>query len=568
MGNAQLPPSNAPPPIADTSSISATQPETQTPNSEPSKKVVQIPDAADAAVAPDGTDGTNVASGVSPSASSARSPADTPVDSSKVSTADSMGQAMRKLEASKRKSAFVKSKKLGKLFFVDHEKGFPEVLLIGSPELNGRLRAAARKKGKPLKQHQIDQLNMELASAAEEEGLEADIHTRVSPKEGGGVEIDLCDGKGTTVQVTQSGVQEIPGTSEQLFIRSGSMLALPAPLKLGDFKLLRKYINLDYKSFLRYIAWVSFTVAGPKIEATKYVFLVITAPQGAGKTLSSKITKSVIDPNTVTAQMLPGSPRDLAIMLQSVHLLVVDNMRDLSTLISDTLCVAATGGSIPQRKLYSDDEQKTLYLHGAILLNGIHPFLGQSDFADRCMVLELRQIAPGARKSEAQMLAEFQLDLPSILGGLYELISKILQLLPMAKILAPSRMLDFCRWLAAMELALQLEPGELQYPYAESLRNAQLESLLDNPLAATILEFAENMEGQEWVGTPTDFYERLGVIAGFSSQRSRAWPTSAAVLSKRLHGLQAPLLAQGISIDWTRGKDRQIIVRTKTGEKT
>lgn len=113
-----------------------------------------------------------------------------------------------------------------------------------------------------------------------------------------------------------------------------------------------------------------------------------------------------------------------------------------------------------------------------------------------------------------------------------------------------------------MELALGFDVGALQLPYADSLRDAQLESLLDNPLAVTIIEFADKLDKTEWMGTPTDFYDRLTSLAEFSLQRSRAWPTSAAVLSKRLHGLQAPLLSQGISIDWTRGKERQIIVRS------
>lgn len=331
--------------------------------------------------------------------------------------------------------------------------------------------------------------------------------------------------------------------------------------------LIHKYLNMEPVRFLLYIAWATFTIASPKIEASKYVFLVLKGSQGTGKSFASKQTKRLIDPNAVGAQMLPGSPRDLAIMLQSVHLLVVDNLRDLTTLISDTLCIAATGGSVPMRKLYTDDEQKALYLHGAILFNGIHPFMGQSDFADRCMVLELLPIAPEARKSEAQMLNEFETDCPAILGGLYGLIAKTLQKLPEAEILAPSRMLDFCRWLAATELAMGLEAGALQLPYADSLREAQLESLLDNPLAVTIIAFAENMEVPEWVGTPTDFYNGLTTIADFSLQRSRAWPSSAAVLSKRLHGLQAPLQAQGISIDWTRGKDRQIVVRATKAPK-
>ncbi len=88
---------------------------------------------------------------------------------------------------------------------------------------------------------------------------------------------------------------------------------------------------------------------------------------------------------------------------------------------------------------------------------------------------------------------------------------------------------------------------------------------MDNPLAATIMEFTTDMEGDLWEGTPAELYERLSQMSDFGSQHSRAWPSSAAVLGKRLHGLQAPLLAQGVSLSWTRGKDRLITVR-KVGQ--
>jgi hypothetical protein len=455
---------------------------------------------------------------------------------------------------------FVFSQKHAKHYVISSENGYRQIFAIGSPESNARIRSNERKKGRTFKRRDLDEVNEELLSQAEEYGVSMDLFPRVCPLGTGGVEIDLCDGKGTTVLIDSSGVKVLGGTSDTLFLRSASALALPVPADIGDYTLLRKYVHLRSNSFLIYIAWVTFTIVSGKIEATCYVYLVLKGAQGTGKSFASKISKSVIDPNTVAAQTLPGSARDLAIMLQSAHLLVVDNMRDLTTAISDILCIASTGGAVPMRKLYSDDDQKALFLHGSILFNGIHPFMGQSDFADRCLVLELVSIEPKDRKSESQMLAEFEADRPAIARGLYDLTSQILGKLPRVEVVAPSRMLDFCKWLAAMEAALELPVGVLQHVYADSLQDSQLESLLDNPLAVTIIEFAERQKEPEWVGTPTQFYDALTNIANFTAQRSRAWPSSAAVLSKRLHGLQAPLLAQGISIDWSRGKDRQIVV--------
>ena len=457
---------------------------------------------------------------------------------------------------------YVLSKKHGKAYVVTSSKGFMEVLAIDSSELNARIRAHYRHlHGEPLKQRDLNDLNEELRSEAEEYGTNLDLYPRVRPLDDGGVEVDLNDGLGTTVLLTADGVKVSRGTSQGLFIRSPSALSLPVPADQGDFTLLRDYVNFEQHDFLLYIAWVTFTIANPKVEATKYLFLVIKGTQGSGKTFASKTTQRLIDPNAVGAQTLPTSTRDLAIMLQSVHLMVMDNLRDLTTALSDSLCIAATGGSVPMRKLYTDDEQRALFLHGAIVFNGIHPFMGQSDFADRCLVLDLVPLPPEKRKSESAMLQQFESDGPVILRGLYELISMVLRALPDAQTTHPSRMLDFCKWLAAMEVALDLNSGTLQQQYAQSLNDAQLESLLDNPLAVTIIQFAEDMPEPQWSGTPSEFYEKLSAMASFNFQRSRAWPQTAASMSKRLHGLQAPLLAQGISIEWARGKDRLIVVK-------
>lgn len=529
---------------------------TQTPVAPPEN----LSAVTDATVAPDAP---VTCPSPAPSAASAPSPVSTnPVLARKAIGTAPGTRPPRKAKVLNWIDGYVVSPKHGRSFVVISTKGFKEVLAIGSSELSARIRSYFRTPGSdPLKQRELEDLNEELRSEAEAEGHCLDLYPRVRPLDGGGVEVDLADGKGTTVELTADGVRVLHGTSAALFTRSPSALALPVPADHGDFTLLGGYVNLESHAFLLYIAWLTFTIASPKIEATKYLFLVIKGTQGSGKTFASKTTQRLIDPNAVGVQTLPGSPRDLAIILQSVHLMVADNLRDLTTTLSDTLCIAATGGSVPMRKLYTDDEQKALFLHGAIVFNGIHPFMGQSDFADRCMVLDLLPLPPEKLKSEAEMLLKFEVDRPVILRGLYDLIAKVMRALPDAQITHPARMLDFCRWLAAMEIALGLDAGALQQQYVEALKEAQLESLLDNPLAVTIIQFAEGMVDPEWSGTPSDFYEKLTTMAGFNSQRSRAWPPTAASMSKRLHGLQAPLLAQGIAIDWARGKDRKIVVQ-------
>jgi hypothetical protein len=124
----------------------------------------------------------------------------------------------------------------------------------------------------------------------------------------------------------------------------------------------------------------------------------------------------------------------------------------------------------------------------------------------------------------------------------------------------PQRMLDFVRWLAAMERVRGYIQPVLQAQYAASLDEAQRDSLLDTLLGSTVLEFGSELEGQ-WAGTPSQLLSALNNRFSFSPPSSREWPTNAIALSKRLNALKASLRTQGIVVEIRRGKERTIIVR-------
>ncbi|WP_194944757.1 hypothetical protein [Limnohabitans sp. 2KL-3] len=460
---------------------------------------------------------------------------------------------------------FLKSKKSGRNFVAWNTKGVPNLTAIGSAEFNSKVRALYRQKNRILKQREFNEIVEELNSVADEDGREVDLYVRVAPAQGKGINIDLCDESGRCVHIDETGPSICEPMSDVLFLRPAPSRPLPTPDFKGSYVSLAQFVNLPSTDFHLLCGLISYTIAHPKVESTNYVFTVLKGTQGSGKTQASKTIQKLIDPSTTGAQTLPSSDRELAILSQNCHLMVFDNMRDLSSKMSDALCIAATGGAVSGRQLYTDDGQKNVYLHGAILLNGIHPFMGQSDFADRCCVFELQQFRPGQRKDPAEMQAEFDRLYPEILGGFYQLIADIFRVLPTSAPTNPGRMIGFCKWLAAMEQVINLEPGELQNAYRSGQQDMQLESLLDNPLAAAILHFAERMQEDSLTLSPSDLYNSLSLVAQYSNNRSVAWPSSAASMSKRLHGLQAPLLSQGILIEWTRGKDRAITLR-KVGD--
>ena len=241
-------------------------------------------------------------------------------------------------------------------------------------------------------------------------------------------------------------------------------------------------MNLDWTQFALFRGWLTYTLAHPKIASSKYVILAILGGQGSGKSQLTKIVKTLIDPSVIGAQGLPTNIKELSIAAEHSHVLCYDNLRHLSHHIADALCQAATGGSISSRKLYSDSEQHVLQLHVALVLNGIHAFVEQPDLAQRCLPMYLKPLVGSDRKSESEMLQALAVDMPVIQRGLFDLIAKIIFHLPDAKVTNPERMIDFSSWLAAMEMADNVQEGTYQNEYSDALNQGQRDALLDRYL--------------------------------------------------------------------------------------
>jgi len=101
--------------------------------------------------------------------------------------------------------------------------------------------------------------------------------------------------------------------------------------------------------------------------------------------------------------------------------------------------------------------------------------------------------------------------------------------------------------------------GTYQGYYTAQIIEGQLDALQDNLFASELLAFAK-AQVRPWSGTPTALYKLLTEAALPDLARSRDWPDNAIAMSKRLIPLIAPLEAQGIHLQFKRGKQRQIVI--------
>jgi hypothetical protein len=445
-------------------------------------------------------------------------------------------------------------------FSVRRDKGNPYVLPVNERALNSIIRDLGEDNGQSINKHKLADINESLEAFAERKSDIKHVWCRVAQITDG-IEVDLGDKDQTRVRILPNEVEIIESGSDVLFFRPQHSQPMVTPAGKGDISVLKKYVNVDDTSFLLFKAWLTYTLAHPKAPSSNYLILSLLGGQGTGKSVLSKLIRTLIDPSSIGVQIMPSSSDDLAIAVQYSHVVCYDNLRRLSAAMSDALCTAATRGAVTGRKLYTNGGQHVKHMHGAIVLNGIHSFINQPDLAQRCLPLQLKPFKDDFRITEGDMQATLAVDLPIIQRGLFDLISKIFAKLPDAKVLHPERMLDFSKWLAAMELADNVPAGIYQAVYSHAIDEGQRDTLHDSALGSAMLEFGESLETPEWTGTPFALLTKLNFDSEAGSYRSADWPDNPISMSKRLHSLQASLATQGVDVSFGRGKVRTITVK-------
>ena len=453
----------------------------------------------------------------------------------------------------------------GKAYAVEKHSFNPQAFRIDSPGFGSAIRRLVYTKNPALllTDDQLNEIRSQLSALADLSAATEPVWMRVAALPDG-IEIDVGDANNTRIVVRPGQVEIVRKGSTTCFYRSPNMRSFVMPAAKGDLQKLLKYLNLLELDQWLLIAWIAYTLAHPKVPTTNYIMLVLQGDRGRGKSsLCGIVLCLLIDPSVVGVQAFPSKLQDFAIAAENAHVLFFDNQRSLTVAQSDALCIACTSGHLSSRLLYSDDQESIKRLHCAVVMNGIHPFIVEPDLAQRCLTLKLLPIDPGSRTTETQLSAGFATDLPEIFRGILDLIAGIFTHLPSVTPIQGERMIDFVRWLAAMEKALGFEEGYLQRGYSQNLIGARQDFLNADPLAEAVLLFAQQQPS--WSGTPTDLLLALGAHTSLEVITSNSWPRNAISLSLALKRLRSQLSGAGVDVEvGGRSKLRKITV-TYTG---
>ncbi|MFA0170728.1 ATP-binding protein [Vibrio splendidus] len=444
-----------------------------------------------------------------------------------------------------------------------------EAINIKSKKFKSVLRKIARDLGARLKAADIDEIIEELESMVwdyEKAPITIEIRNALS-KDKASVLIDLCNDKGEIINLSAGNVEVLSKpnakTKSVVFSRPKDMKPMVTPeftsIKSGITRL-KPFINTDPNTFLQLVAYMTYILAHPKECGVPYPILLIQGEKGSGKSFfSNSVTRTLLDPSSLDGLRMPRREQDFAIQVNSMFLGVYDNLRKLTKDQSDMLCTTATKGNIASRTLYSDDGLTSLLLHAPLLLNGIHNFVTESDLASRCFKVALVPMEEDKRKPEGLLKQELEAALPEIFGSLLTLASKTLVEEESAKVKYPARMMDFAKWLAAIEKVLGLGEGKLQKAYKLNVRNIMASGTEDDSLTVAMQKLIKSAANDKiWKATPSRLLETLQ-----HHENPMYLPRGAAALTSKLKAQESSLNANGIYFKIGRDTERYVMVSGK-----
>jgi len=391
-----------------------------------------------------------------------------------------------------------------------------------------------------------------LESIAKYDSPEHVVYNRVANL-GDKIYIDIGCNNFRVIEITTEGWQTLD-IAPVKFVRKQGFAALPEPVKGGELSGLKSFLNIHNEQLPLALGFIFCAVAG----ISPYPILILQGEQGTGKSTTSRVIRSFIDPSTVPLRNPPKDPRDLIVSAANSHCVVLDNLSGLKPEFSDCLCRLSTGGGHDLRKLYTDMDQSLIDVQRPVMVNGIDDIATRPDLAERALILNLPVINDIARKTENEFWQDFDKSKPILLGAILAAIAAGLKHRSSIQLPIKPRMADAAIWITACESAFNPET-----PFINAHRINQQEaielSIEASPVGSAIIELMANRE--YWTGTPTNLFKALAAIAGESQTRGRAWPQSTKGLKASINRLKASFRKIGINIDEGKSGNRFYEIR-------
>ncbi|MFF0741980.1 ATP-binding protein [Streptomyces sp. NPDC004111] len=386
------------------------------------------------------------------------------------------------------------------------------------------------------------------------------VHIRVAPGFDGATWLDLGRNDGQSVRIHPTGWDILTPKSEEVRWRRTQLTGeLPLPVKDTDGKGIDQLLRLcnfaTAETECLALAWL-IGCLGPSVPVPAPF---LTGPQGAGKSTAGRMLVRIIEGMSGDLRRAPKDEENLITAVAAGWVTALDNLSFLPPDLSDLMCCIVTGAETVKRALFTDGDVVRSRYRRPLLMTGIDVGVIRPDLAERLLPLRLER--PRIRRTEAELWAEFEQVLPTVLGSLLDLTVKVRA--ADADIPTDLRMADFAHLCAQLDAATGL--GALN-AYRSSLDDLNDDVIEGDLLAQTVLKHAAGLD--TGVAVRMTSAECLHALTQLYTGEDyhplpKGWPTTGKVLSDRLKRLQPTLAARGVLVDWGRTKSARYIELTR-----
>jgi putative DNA primase/helicase len=390
-----------------------------------------------------------------------------------------------------------------------------------------------------------------LEARAANEGPEFVPFRRVGEM-GGKIYLDLCASDWRAVEIGADGWEVVTKPAAKL-LRTPGMRPLPDPEAGCEVNEFRRFINVaGDDDFMLVIAWAvaALRPSGP------YPVLAVSGEHGSSKSMCCRLVRSLIDPSVSPIRAAPREERDLVVQAHNAHVIALDNLSWIAPWLSDALCGLSTGGGLSTRMLTTDKDEMIFDAVRPVMWNGISALGDRADLMSRVVSVHLRTIPDGKHWPEDELLAEFKIVRPRILGALLDGVSCALRNLPTTRLTHAARLADFAKWIVAAAPGLGWSPDQFLQAYAGNRRDVADATFEADPVAVAIFNIIAADFPTGWTGTPTELLVLLDAHVPERLKKLPTWPSNAIALGKQMDRV-APLL-RSKGLDFARGRDRII----------
>ncbi len=400
-----------------------------------------------------------------------------------------------------------------------------------------------------------------LSAFAEHNGKELKVYRRVAEYEGT-IYIDLVNEARNVVRVDLTGWEVIDSPREVKFIRSQGMKALPYPEERGDLEGLRRFVNVTDEEWPLLVGFI----VGVLNPRGPYPACVLTGDQGTAKSTCARLIRAITDPHVIESDTLPRNGTDLAIAAGNSHLLSYDNVSKISEEMSNILCRLSTGGGIRKRKLYYDSVEVMIPFNRPVILNGIGDIVAKQDLIDRAIFLHLQPIEETARRTEEEIMNEFEDAAPFIFSGLLYALAAAIRNKGSVPLGRNTRLADFATFICESEEALPINPGAFITAYQANRAGANAMVLEDSLVAAAIVNKFDVSGQGEWTGSASELVEWLTPGIDDSVRKAKGWPVTGRSMRNELDRVSANLRSAGLRMEPLprTGRSRRFAIRRAT----